>query len=208
MQLLQHQLNSTWKLSCRGRATRPPNYSSCGNELGREGRLAVATQLFHQKSSFGSGIYYYGSCGKSRAAAAITMAVAENQEQQQLGCQQLYQLLQGQIGLQKLHFIGAANCNNSNHDSCCCNCNKSSSLSRTGKSPLPGHQFLIGGKFICKGYPGEHPYVFSKRKKSKSLCLSRLEIYVYVIYPVNKFTAIHSSKLISGTLLPVLYKYF
>ncbi len=118
-----------WKLSCRGRATRPPNYSGCGNELGREGRLA--TQLFHQKSSFGSGIYYYGSCGKSGATAARMSAATSC-------C-----YCRGQIGLQKLHIIGAADCNNSNHDSCCCNCNKSSSLSRTGKSPLPGHQFLI-----------------------------------------------------------------
>jgi hypothetical protein len=65
MQLLQHQLNSIWKLSCRGRATRPPNYSGCGNELGREGRLA--TQLFHKKAAL--------------AAAYVTMAVAENQQQ-------------------------------------------------------------------------------------------------------------------------------
>ncbi len=79
MQLLQHQLNCTWKLSCRGRATRPPNFSGCGNELGRDWRLA--TQLFIKKAAL--------------AAADITMAFAENQEQQQLGCQQLHQLLQG-----------------------------------------------------------------------------------------------------------------
>ncbi len=96
-------------------------------------------------------------------------------------------------------------------DSCCCNCNKSSSLSRTGKSPLPVHHFLIGGKFICKGYPGspENSLLPSSReKKSKGLCLSRLEICVSVIYPFNKFTAIHSGKLISGTLLPVFIQVF
>jgi len=75
MQLLQHQLNSTWKLSYRGRATPPPKYSTySGNELGREGRLA--TQQFPKKNT-------------GLVAADITMAVAENQQQQQLGCKQL-----------------------------------------------------------------------------------------------------------------------
>jgi hypothetical protein len=43
--------------------------SGRGNELEREGRLA--SQLFHQKSSFGSGIYYYGGCGESAAAVTV-----------------------------------------------------------------------------------------------------------------------------------------
>jgi hypothetical protein len=59
-----------------------------------------------------------------------------------------------------------------------------------------------------RGASPENTIMSSLSEKSKGLRLSRLEICVSVIYSVNKFAAIHSSKLISGTLLPVLIQVF
>jgi hypothetical protein len=61
---------------------------------------------------------------------------------------------------------------------------------------------------FVRGASPENTIMSSLSEKSKGLRLSCLEIYVYVIYPFNKFTAIHSSKLISGTLLPVFLQVF